>query len=72
MAPDGLRSEDTCCSSMSKNVQIEKRGLTGDIMYTTIVNDDVEALLGYDMIEAYLHNSRKSMWALQRLELFGI
>ena len=53
-------------------VQAEKRGLTGDMVYTTIVNDDVEALLGYDMIEAYLHNSRKSMWALQRLELFGI
>ena len=53
------------------NLKIERRGSSKDMVYATVVGQNVETLVGIDVISTYLNNSRQAMWDLQKLKLFG-
>lgn len=52
------------------NLRIPERGTT-DMVYATVVAENVEALSGFEAISAVLHNSRKVIKDLQKFMLYG-
>ena len=54
------------------NLKIKRRGSSNDMVYATVVGDNVEALLGFDVISTYLRNLRKATCALQRHPIYYI
>ena len=42
-----------------------------DMVYATVIEDNVETLLGFDVVQAYLDNKRAAMRSLLQLRLLA-
>ena len=60
MLTDGCQADATPNLMSNLNLRIQKRGTT-DMVYATVIAENVEALLGFEVISAFLHNSRKAI-----------